>query len=167
MWSGWAYTLGLSAFMLIKVLAPGYYARQDMKSPVRIGIIAMVANMVMNPLFIFPLMWWFDLGHVGLAVATSLSAWLNAGLLYRGLNREGVLRVPDDGSGYGLMLMIGLGTMGFVLWLLTPELSWWLNGGMTERVVAMSGLVVAGVLAYVLPLYAMGLRLHQFRSPNQ
>ena len=162
-----AYTLGLTAFMLVKVLAPGFYARQDMKTPVRIGIIAMVANMVMNPLFIFPLMWWFDLGHVGLAVATSLSAWLNAGLLYRGLNREGVLRVPDDGSGYGLMLMIGLGTMGFVLWLLTPELSWWLNGGMTERVVAMSGLVVAGVLAYVLPLYAMGLRLHQFRSPNQ
>ncbi|MGB0380752.1 MAG: murein biosynthesis integral membrane protein MurJ [Luminiphilus sp.] len=162
-----AYTLGLTAFMLVKVLAPGFYARQDMKTPVRIGIIAMVANMVMNPLFIFPLMWWFDLGHVGLAVATSLSAWLNAGLLYRGLNREGVLRVPDDGSGYGLMLMIGLGTMGFVLWLLTPELSWWLNGGMTERVVAMSGLVVAGVLGYVLPLYAMGLRLHQFRSPNQ
>jgi len=162
-----AYTLGLTAFMLVKVLAPGFYARQDMKTPVRIGIIAMVANMVMNPLFIFPLMWWFDLGHVGLAVATSLSAWLNAGLLYRGLNREGVLRVPDDGSGYGLMLMIGLGTMGFILWLLTPELSWWLNGGMTERVVAMSGLVVAGVLAYVLPLYAMGLRLHQFRSPNQ
>ena len=162
-----AYTLGLTAFMLVKVLAPGFYARQDMKTPVRIGIIAMVANMVMNPLFIFPLMWWFDLGHVGLAVATSLSAWLNAGLLYRGLNREGVLRVPDDGSGYGLMLMIGLGTMGFVLWLLTPELSWWLNGGMTERVVAMSGLVVAGVLGYVLPLCAMGLRLHQFRSPNQ
>ena len=162
-----AYTLGLTAFMLVKVLAPGFYARQNMKTPVRIGIIAMVANMVMNPLFIFPLMWWFDLGHVGLAVATSLSAWLNAGLLYRGLNREGVLRVPDDGSGYGLMLMIGLGTMGFILWLLTPELSWWLNGGMTERVVAMSGLVVAGVLAYVLPLYAMGLRLHQFRSPNQ
>ena len=162
-----AYTLGLTAFMLVKVLAPGFYARQDMKTPVRIGIVAMVANMVMNPLFIFPLMWWFDLGHVGLAVATSLSAWLNAGLLYRGLNREGVLRVPDDGSGYGLMLMIGLGTMGFVLWLLTPELSWWLNGGMTERVVAMSGLVVAGVLGYVLPLYAMGLRLHQFRSPNQ
>jgi len=162
-----AYTLGLTAFMLVKVLAPGFYARQDMRTPVRIGIIAMVANMVMNPLFIFPLMWWFDLGHVGLAVATSLSAWLNAGLLYRGLNREGVLRVPHDRSDYGLMLMIGLGTMGFVLWLLTPELSWWLNGGMTDRVLAMSGLVVAGVLAYVLPLYAMGLRLHQFRSPNQ
>ncbi len=162
-----AYTLGLTAFMLVKVLAPGFYARQDMRTPVRIGIIAMVANMVMNPLFIFPLMWWFDLGHVGLAVATSLSAWLNAGLLYRGLNREGVLRVPRAGSDYGLMLMIGLGTMGFVLWLLTPGLSWWLNGGITDRVLAMSGLVVAGVLAYVFPLYAMGLRLHQFRSPNQ
>ena len=68
-WSLRAYTLGLCAFMLIKVLAPGYYARQDMKSPVRIGIMAMVANMIMNPLFIFPLMWLADLGHVGLPVA--------------------------------------------------------------------------------------------------
>ncbi len=90
-WSLRAYTLGLTAFMLIKVLAPGYYARQDMKTPVRVGIIAMVANMIMNPLLIFPLLWAFDLGHVGLALATSLSAWLNAGMLYRGLRRDGTL----------------------------------------------------------------------------
>ena len=49
-----AYTLGLGAFMLVKVLAPGFYARENMRTPVRIGIIAMVANMVLNIAFVFP-----------------------------------------------------------------------------------------------------------------
>ena len=80
-----AYTLGLGGFMLIKVLAPGYYARQDMKTPVKIGIIAMVSNMVLNVVFVFPLMWYYDMGHVGLALATSASAWINAALLYLSL----------------------------------------------------------------------------------
>jgi putative peptidoglycan lipid II flippase len=86
-----AYTLGLGAFMLIKVLAPGFYAREDMRTPVRIGIIAMGANMILNVAFVLPLMWWFNLGHVGLALATSVSAWLNAMLLFRGLRRDAVL----------------------------------------------------------------------------
>ena len=89
-----AYTLGLGAFMLVKVLAPGFYAREDMRTPVRIGIIAMVANMLLNAAFVFPLMWWLNLGHVGLALATSVAAWLNAMLLYRGLRRGAVL--PAD-----------------------------------------------------------------------
>ena len=162
-----AYTLGLTAFMLVKVLAPGFYARQDMKTPVRIGIIAMVANMVMNPIFIFPLMWGFDLGHVGLALATSLSAWLNAGLLYRGLKQEKVLDAKSNEPTLGLTLILGLVVMSLTLWLLTPELSWWLDGSVVDRTVAMAGLVVIGVVAYTLPLYATGLRIRQFRSPNQ
>lgn len=127
----------------------------------------MVANMVMNPVFIFPLMWAFDLGHVGLALATSLSAWLNAGLLYRGLKQEKVLGVKSNEPALGLTLIVGLVVMSLSLWLLTPALSWWLDGSLVDRVVAMAGLVVTGVIAYVLPLYAMGLRIHQFRSPNQ
>src|SRR5690554_5239986 len=66
-----AYSAGLLAFMLIKVLAPGFFARQDTKAPVRIGVIAMVANMVFNLLLVFPL------AHAGLALATSMSAWLD------------------------------------------------------------------------------------------
>ena len=79
-----AYTLGLIPFMLIKILAPGFYARQDTKTPVRIGIIAMVSNMVMNIAFVVPLHHYWQIGHAGLALATAGSAWLNAGLLYRG-----------------------------------------------------------------------------------
>ena len=73
-----AYAVGLGAFMLVKVVAPGFYAREDMRTPVRIGIIAMVANMVLNVALVFPLMWWFNLGHVGLALATAIAAWANA-----------------------------------------------------------------------------------------
>jgi putative peptidoglycan lipid II flippase len=87
-----AYSVGLCAFMLVKVLAPGFYARKDMKTPVRIGIRAMVANMGMNLLFVSALVLTDNPGHVGLALATSLGACLNAGLLWRGLLREGVYR---------------------------------------------------------------------------
>src|SRR5690606_34017808 len=77
-----AYSAGLIAFMLIKVLAPGFFARQDTRTPVRIGVIAMVANMVFNLMLVF------SLAHVGLALATTLAAFLNAGLLAWGLHKE-------------------------------------------------------------------------------
>jgi putative peptidoglycan lipid II flippase len=79
-----AYAAGLVSFMLIKIFAPGYYARQDTKTPVKIGIIAMIANMGFNVIFAI------EFGYVGLAIATSLSATLNAALLYRGLVTAGV-----------------------------------------------------------------------------
>jgi putative peptidoglycan lipid II flippase len=78
-----AYALGLVPFMLIKVLAPGFYARQDMVTPVRIGVIAMLSNMLLNIAFLVPLMLLFGVGHLGLALATSVSAALNALLLLR------------------------------------------------------------------------------------
>ena len=81
-----AYSLGLMAFMAIKVLATGFFARQDMKTPVKVGIIAMIANMVFNLIFVYLLHYHYHLGQVGLALATSLSAWLNAALLYRVLS---------------------------------------------------------------------------------
>ena len=99
-----AYLLGLMAFMLIKVLAPGFYARQDTATPVKIGIVAMVANMLLNLAFVLPLMHFSQLGHVGLALATSVAAWLNAGLLWRGLRREQVYVFQP---GWGVYLFRG------------------------------------------------------------
>ncbi|MGD9170495.1 MAG: murein biosynthesis integral membrane protein MurJ, partial [Candidatus Thiodiazotropha sp.] len=85
-----AYAPGLMAIMLIKVLAPGFYGRQDTKTPVRIGIIAMSVNMVLNIILVFPL------DHAGLALATTLSSGLNAYLLYRAL-RKGGIYTPTEG----------------------------------------------------------------------
>ena len=88
-----AYSFGLLGFILVKVLVPGYFARQDTKTPVKIGIIALLVNMLLNVAFVVP---WYQSGapgpHAGLALATSLSSFLNAGLLYRGLRRDGVIR---------------------------------------------------------------------------
>ncbi len=166
-WSLRAYTLGLSAFMLIKVLAPGYYARQDMKSPVRIGIIAMVANMVMNPLFIFPLMWLLDLGHVGLALATSLSAWLNAFLLYRGLRRDGTLNAAPVSLVASLRIMAALAAMVCGLWLTLPEPAWWSAADALDRGLRMAALVAVGGFAYAVVLWVGGLRLHHLKNPAE
>ena len=165
-WSLRAYSVGLTAFMLIKVLAPGYYARQDMKTPVRIGIIAMVSNMVMNPLFIFPLMWVFDLGHVGLALATSVAAWLNAGLLYRGLRREGLLRGATKlRQSRTIHILIAIIVMLGVLWLCLPDANWWRGAVALHRGLAMTALVMAGGLAYGAALWCLGLRLGDLKSP--
>mgnify|MGYP001355261854 CR=1 FL=1 len=99
-----AYALGLVGFMLIKVLAPGFFARQDMTSPVRFGIIAMGANMLMNLLFVVPLHYWTNIGHVGLALATSLAAYINAALLLFGLRRDGILKKFDAPSSFFVRL---------------------------------------------------------------
>ena len=161
-----AYTLGLGAFMLIKVLAPGYYARQDMKTPVKIGIIAMVSNMVLNVVFVFPLMWYFDMGHVGLALATSASAWINAGLLFLGLRRGGVPLAGVLGSKYALRLLVSVAAMAALLTFTTPEVARWLEADLWWRVSRVLVLVVAGLGSFVLLLGLLGLKLREIKDPG-
>ena len=153
-----AYTLGLGAFMLVKVLAPGFYAREDMRTPVRIGIIAMVANMLLNAVFVFPLMWWLNLGHVGLALATSVSAWLNAMLLYRGLRREAVL--PADGLPLKWLLQIMLATAAMIVtlaWML-PENAIWADWLWWQRAYQLGMLCVSGLGVFLVALWLLGVR---------
>ena len=147
-----AYSFGLLAFILIKVLAPGYYARQDTRTPVRIGVIAMAVNMLLNLLLIFPLQ------HAGLALATSLSAYLNAFLLFRGL-RKG--RVYQAEAGWaGLIVRVGLAALVMVVLLvwLTPSLDYWVESNRVERIVRLALLIGAGGAGYLLMLMAQGVR---------
>ncbi len=120
-----AYSLGLIAFMLVKVLAPGFYARKDTATPVKIGIIAMVANMVMNLLFTLPLMYLWNIGHVGLALATSVAAILNAGMLLRGLLRAGFYQFQPGWTVYMLRLLPSTACMGAAVLLISPDSSAW------------------------------------------
>ena len=152
-----AYALGLVAFMLIKVLAPGFFARQDTKTPVKVGIIAMVANMVFNLILIWPL------AHAGLALATALSAFLNAGMLAWLLRRQGVLRFQPGWGRFAVQLGGGCVAMGLVLVLLAPEWHQWLGWGLMPRVLWMAALVAAGGLAYFAWLGLTGVRVRQFR----
>ena len=161
-----AYTLGLGGFMLIKVLAPGYYARQDMKTPVKIGIIAMVSNMVLNVVFVFPLMWYYEMGHVGLALATSASAWINAGLLYLGLRRGGISLAGIFAPKFVLRLLVAVSVMGITVSMLAPAVPLWLAADLSWRVSHMMLLVAAGLASFAIVLAALGFRLKEVRGPR-
>ena len=158
-----AYTLGLGAFMLVKVLAPGFYAREDMKTPVRIGIIAMVTNMVLNMLFVFPLMWWFEMGHVGLALATSVAAWLNATLLYRGLHRAGILVLEASATQWLIKIMASATVMSVLLLQITPEMVMWTEWLWWERGIAIAMLCLAGLAAFLASLWILGGRIDHLK----
>ncbi|WP_245756642.1 murein biosynthesis integral membrane protein MurJ [Amphritea atlantica] len=152
-----AYACGLLAFMLIKVLAPGYFSRQDTKTPVKIGIVAMVVNMVLNLILIWPL------AHAGLALATTLSAFLNAGLLLRGLLKEGVFTWQS--GWFKWLLQVGvanLAMIGFLL-LLAGSAEQWLRFDMWQRVSHMAVLVGGGATVYLLVLLITGMRLRHLR----
>ncbi|MDF1628994.1 MAG: murein biosynthesis integral membrane protein MurJ [Alcanivoracaceae bacterium] len=152
-----AYSAGVVAFMLIKVLAPGYFARQDTRTPVRIGIIAMIANMVFNLLLVW------HLRHVGLAMATALSAWLNAALLYRGLVSTGVYRPSPGWSLFFARLLGGAAAMVAVVWWLNGQSDLWHTGLAWQRGSFIVAVVAAGALAYFLGLGLLGLRPRHLR----
>lgn len=153
-----AYSPGLLAILLIKVLAPGFYARQDTRSPVRIGIIAMVLNMVFNLIFVFPL------AHAGLALATTLSSFVNAYLLYRGLMTSGVYRPGHAWKHIWLSVIMGSFIMGGMLFWGLGEMDAWFGMGNWARVLTLMGWIIAAALVYFVTLYATGIRLHHFRT---
>jgi len=159
-----AYALGLTAFMLIKILASGYFSRQDTKTPVKIGVIAMVANMVMNLLFVVPLHFIWQLGHVGLALATSASACVNFGLLLRGLLKGGIYKPAEGWWRFALTITVANLLMGLVLLAVGSQLQpsesllWW------QRCLQVLALCVSGFLAYTLSLFATGLRLRHLKA---
>ncbi|MFK8067830.1 MAG: murein biosynthesis integral membrane protein MurJ [Gammaproteobacteria bacterium] len=147
-----AYSFGLLGFILIKVLAPGYYSRQDTKTPVRIGIIAMVSNMILNVIFVFPL------AHAGLALATSISAFINAGLLYRGLRKQGVYQ-PESGW---MTVLIKVGIAGSLMTLAllfyVPELSQWSQWTGLQRAAQLGKWISIGGAIYAGTLFLLGVR---------
>lgn len=159
-----AYALGLFAFMLIKVLVPGYFARQDMKSPVRIGIIAIVANILMKPLVVIPLVMLWGLGHVGLAFTTAMAAYVNAYLLYRGLRRAQIYNPASNWP--QLWLRYGAANLALVAVLLGFLFFWnvWAEWGVMERILRLAIVCAAGLAAYLIGLFAVGVRLRDFKA---
>jgi len=160
-----AYAVGLPAFIFIKILAPGYYARQDTKTPVRIAIKAMISNMFLNVLFVVPMVLMEMEGpHTGLALATSASAYLNAWLLYRGLRQQAIY-TPGPGwkplwfyiTGANLAMMV------FLLYFLPPLTSWnaW---NLTDRISTLLGFVTIAATIYFIVIFLLGFRPKQLRQ---
>jgi putative peptidoglycan lipid II flippase len=155
-----AYLSGLLSFMFIKVLAPGYYARQDTKTPVKIGIIAMVSNMAFN-LMLAPFF-----GFVGLAIATTMSATLNAWLLYRGLKQAGVYHLSKSTKVFIGKLVLSALVMAGVLYQLSNDFDVWLAMSFTEQVQQLIVCIGGGCLSYFVMIALLGVRLGDFKVKN-
>lgn len=153
-----AYASGLLNFMLIKVLAPGYYSRQDTKTPVRYGIVAMVMNMVFNAIFATLY------GYVGLAIATALSAFVNMALLYRGLHIQGVYRVSRHTLIFIVKLALAGAAMVAAIGYATQEMAVWLTWSESYRVLMLIGLIALGAVVYLLSLLLLGIRLKHLKA---
>lgn len=148
---------GILAFMLVKVFAPAFYARQDIKTPVRIGIIAMVANMVFNLMLVW------HLEHVGLSLASTLSAFLNAGLLYKGLHEKGIYRFGRHWLKLAVRFALANAVMVAVLLAITPDSQWWLANQSWSRVGWVLLICAGGAASYGVALLAVGFRPHELR----
>ncbi len=162
-----AYGAGLVALTLVKVLAPGYFARQDTRTPVRVGLIALGSNMGFNLLVVAP--WAFaDLPapHAGLALSTSLSGFLNAALLWRGLRRDGVLHADSGRRRFLLQIAAGCAAMGAALVLMTPPLADWLAATTLTRCLWLAGIIAAGAMVYFVVLAIAGLRPDSLRMKS-
>ena len=153
-----AYAFGLLAFMAIKIFSPGYFSRQDTKTPVRIGIVAMVSNMIMNVVFYLN-----GMAHVGLALATSIAAFLNASLLFLGLCKEKVFYFQRGWLLYSVRILIANLILSLFLFVSSSELTTWLGWSTRTQILELSMLVLGGVSIYFISLYLLGLRWAHFQ----
>lgn len=156
-----AYGAGLGAFILVKVLAAGFYSRHDMKTPVKIAVIAMVANMVMNILLVFPL------AHAGLALATSLSAWLNALLLLHLLRRNAVYQAQAGWRLLFVRVFAAVGAMLAVLYFWMPDAAEWATKAWEGRALNLILWLIIGALVYVAALLLVGVRPHHLLAHRE
>ena len=159
-----AFSIGLIGFSLVKILAPAYFAREDTKTPVKVGLIALVVNFVLS----VSLAWMLTRAgyagtHAGLALATSVAAVVNAWLLWRGLRSDGVIVVS---KGWALLLfrflLANLAMAACLVQLARPR-SWWLETSLTSRSLWLGSTIAAGAIVYFVSLLVLGVRPGQLR----
>ena len=151
-----AYSLGLVGMILVKILAPGFYARQNVVTPVKIGLFTLAATQVMNLAFIVPLK------HAGLALAIGLGACLNAALLYRYLRSHGIYAPQPGWAAFCAKVSAAVAAMAAALFFAMGPATWWLDSTWQRKVPAIMGLVLLGFAVYAATLAAMGLRPRDF-----
>ena len=156
-----AYSVGLLGLILVKVLAPGFYARQNVRTPVKIGLITLAATQALNLAFIGPLR------HAGLALAISLGACINAGLLYTMLRRHDIFHPRPGWTFFLARLALAVTVMAALLWWAMGTHDDWLGATAWWRVWRLSLLVGLGVASYFGSLWLLGFRLRDFakRAP--
>lgn len=156
------YSLGLPAFILVKVLAPGFYSRQDTKTPVKIGVISVFANMALNVIIVIP--WYFSgfIGaHAGLSLATALAGYVNAGMLFFTLKRQGMFNSSSGWWAFLARIVLASLVMVVIVWLIKPEWLWWRDAPTLQRVGWLVALIMASLVSYFSTLSLSGMPLRQ------
>jgi putative peptidoglycan lipid II flippase len=152
-----AYSIGLAGLILVKVLAPGFYARQDIRTPVKIALLTLAATQFMNLAFIG----W--LKHAGLALSIGLASCLNAALLFRGLRRRNIYLPAAGWLGFALRLLAAMTALAACLvWAMGNEAAW-LAMGTAEKLWRLTAIVAGGISVYFGTLWLLGFRLADFK----
>ena len=151
-----AYSLGLLGLIMVKVLAPGFYARQNIRTPVKVAIFTLIATQLMNLAFIVPFK------HAGLALAIGLGACLNAGILYTLLRKHRIYTPQPGWAMFMLKIVLAVLLMCGVLYLAHGSDASWLDPGFLPRAIKLCWMVLLGAGVYLAALLAMGIRPSQF-----
>lgn len=152
-----AYALGLPAFMLVKVLSAGFYAKQNTQTPVKIGMISIAVTMALNAALIFPL------AHAGLALASTLGSWLNTALLICFLARQNIYRANNQTLKFILQMLIANLALGGMLWLYMGSATVWLKHHALWRFTHLGELFLLGGILYFGILWLLGMRWKDYR----
>ena len=150
------YSVGLIGLILVKILAPGFYAKQDIRTPVKIGIVTLIATQAMNALFIG----WIQ--HAGLALSIGLGACLNSSILFYYLRKRGIYQPEPGWAKFFFKVAIAVAALAITLWFGMGSEQSWLTGSGWTRILRLSELVTGGVLVYFAVLAALGFRPRGF-----
>jgi putative peptidoglycan lipid II flippase len=150
------YSVGLLGLILVKILAPGFYARQNIKTPVKIGIVTLIATQVMNALF------YKSLAHAGLALSIGLGACLNSAILFYFLRKQGIFQPEAGWLKFLTKVGLAVSTMAVTLWFVMGTNQSWLDGSGWTRILRLTLLVTSGIVVYFSVLGALGFRPKDF-----
>lgn len=151
-------SLGLPAFMMVKILASGFYAKQNIKTPVKVGVVAMIINSICCAIFFIP----FE--HAGLTLASSISSYVNSGILLVLLIKRDIYQPRPGWLKFSLQL--GFANCILILFLsnITCNIDFWMGLSRLTRVGMLLGYIVAAFLLYAISLFISGIRVKQFKG---
>jgi putative peptidoglycan lipid II flippase len=150
------YSVGLIGLILVKILAPGFYARQNIKTPVKIGIVTLLATQAMNALFVG----WLQ--HAGLALSIGLGACLNSAILFYYLRKHGIYHPEPGWAKFFAKIFVAVLALGMALWYGMGTEQSWLNSSGWSRILRLSALVSGGIAVYFIVLAVLGFRPKDF-----
>jgi len=156
-----AFSIGLPGLILIKVLAPGFFARQDTRTPARIAVIAVGVNILVSLILIKPM------AHVGLALAVTVSAYVNSGMLYYTLRKQGVYHLQPGWPLYLARVIFASAGMGAVLYFGVGDLQLWTNADLLERIGRLTMLIILGALVYFSLVFALRIPVKEMLRGQQ